>query len=110
MQTDTFEKATQMTATPNPSSKTAPRLPIQAAPLLFVVLIDSLSYSIVLPFLPSMILQHGGGVLLGGLLVALPAFCTMVSAPLLGRLADRAGSRRVLLFTLAGAVASYAML
>jgi len=99
-----------MTATPNPSSKTAPRLPIQAAPLLFVVLIDSLSYSIVLPFLPSMILQHGGGVLLGGLLVALPAFCTMVSAPLLGRLADRAGSRRVLLFTLAGAVASYAML
>lgn len=85
-------------------------LPAQTRTLLLVVLINSLSYSIILPFLPSMIVQLGGGAAIGGLLIALPAICTMLCAPWMGKLADRIGARPILLFTLIGTFVSYAMM
>ena len=75
--------------------------------LLGVILIDSFSYSMVLPILPFVVLGDGGGVRSGGLLISIHAIFAMLAAPLLGRLSDRVGRKNVILITLAIEVLSY---
>ncbi len=78
--------------------------------LMAVVLLDSFSYSLVLPILPFLVLAAGGSSIWGGALVGVHALCCAVSAPLLGRLSDRYGSRPVLVSTLIVATFAYLLL
>jgi DHA1 family tetracycline resistance protein-like MFS transporter len=75
--------------------------------LLTVALVDSFSYSMILPILPYVVFGVGGGVKSGGFLMSISAVFSMVSGLLLGRLSDRIGRRIVILLTLGLQVASY---
>ncbi len=103
-----------MTETP-PASPTAPA-PRAALFIVFVVVfIDLLGFGIVLPLVP----RYAGLYLAGasanakgaviGLLYSSFSLMQFVFAPMWGRLSDRIGRRPVLLLSLAGSVAFYAL-
>jgi DHA1 family tetracycline resistance protein-like MFS transporter len=78
--------------------------------LFFIVFLDLLGFGLFLPVLPfiaeglgatpAMVIWAGGAYSLGQL----------IAAPVLGRLSDRYGRRPLLLFSLAGSIASYLLL
>ena len=73
-----------------------------------VVFVDLLGLTVMLPVLPSRVVELGGGGLALGLVLAGFSAGQAVAAPLLGRCADRFGRRRVLLLGLAGSTLSLA--
>lgn len=73
--------------------------------VLVTVLLDSVSFSMVMPVMPSLISELTGGTLsesaqTGGLLLFVFAVVQFLSAPLLGNLGDKYGRRPVLLLSL----------
>ena len=77
------------------------------AVLFVTVFLDFLGFSIVLPYLFFYAQSLGATPLVYGLLVTSYAFAQFVCAPILGRLSDRYGRRRILLFSLLGSSISY---
>ncbi len=103
--------------------------------ILLVVLIDLIGFSIIFPLFPAMLEHYLGqegpdsligrlaafleglapvhnsafvtAVLFGGVLGSIYSFLQFIAAPLWGRLSDRVGRRRVLLFTVGGTALSY---
>lgn len=75
-----------------------------------VVFVDLLGLTLVLPTLPFHTADLGGTGLGLGLVLAAYSLAQAVAAPLLGRLADRFGRRRVLLLALAGSTVSLALM
>lgn len=79
------------------------------------ILIDAMSFGLIMPVLPRLLMRVGGielsaSIEIGawiGLLMAVAAF---FSAPILGNLSDSFGRRRVLLLSLLGMAAHYAVL
>ncbi|MEE2663290.1 MAG: MFS transporter [Myxococcota bacterium] len=67
-----------------------------------VVVVDLISFAIVVPILPFYVDEFGAGGIELGLLVASFALMQFIAAPLWGRLSDRIGRRPVLLITIAG--------
>jgi DHA1 family tetracycline resistance protein-like MFS transporter len=78
--------------------------------LLFVVFADAISFAMIMPILPFRVLTSGGGPRTGGELISVHALGTLIAAPLLGRLSDRYGRYRILLWTNAGAFLAHAFL
>ncbi len=78
--------------------------------LLLVVFADAISFAMIMPILPFLVLKSGGGPRTGGELISVHALGTLIAAPLLGRLSDRYGRYRVLLWTNAGAFLAHAFL
>jgi len=72
-----------------------------------VYLLDSLSYSLMLPLLPFILEGYAAGAIEGGALIATHALFTALSGPLLGGLSDRIGRKQVIAGTVLGAAASY---
>jgi predicted MFS family arabinose efflux permease len=87
-----------------------PRLPPALWGLLAVVFIDALSYSMIMPLLPFLVMRGGGDAWWGGLVVTIHALAAAISSPILGTLYDRFGRRRILLLTLAGSIVAYGLL
>lgn len=75
-----------------------------------VVFVDLLGLTLMLPVLPFHVVELGGRGLWLGIVLAAFSAAQAVAAPLLGRLADRCGRRRMLLLSLAGSVTSMALL
>lgn len=87
-------------------------MPRRSAPLaviFFTVLLDLLGFGMVIPLLPFYAERYGASPFGVALLFASFSFAQFVFAPLWGRLSDRVGRRPVLLGSIAGAVAAYAL-
>lgn len=86
-----------------------PRTRAQLA-LYATVFIDLLGFTLVLPSLPFQVTTLGGDAFWLGVVLTSYSVCQAAAAPVLGRLADRHGRRRLLLLSLAGTTASLALL
>lgn len=72
--------------------------------------VDLLGFTLVLPSLPFRVSDLGGDAFWLGVVLTAYSVCQAVAAPVLGRLADRYGRRRLLLLSLAGSAASLALM
>lgn len=83
--------------------------------ILITLVIDALGFGLVVPIVPSLVLELSGLTISGasqwvGLLLTAFALMQFACAPLLGALSDRFGRRPVLLASLSGICANYIML
>lgn len=74
------------------------------------VFIDLLGFTLILPALPFQVTSLGGDAFWLGVVLTSYSVCQAIAAPVLGRLADRYGRRRLLLLSLAGSAASLALM
>ena len=88
---------------PKPKDKQVPSI----APLLAVNFVGTLGFSIVTPFLVVLVTQWGGNAVVYGILAATYSFFQLFGAPVLGKMSDRIGRRRVLLLSQAGTLLSW---
>lgn len=98
-----------MHMTPTPARSASVRF------ILITLVIDALGFGLVVPIVPSLVLQLSGLAVSAasmwvGLLVAAFALMQFVCAPVLGGLSDRFGRRPVLLLSLSGICANYLLL
>jgi MFS family permease len=75
--------------------------------LFSVVFLDNLSYAIVVPYLFFYVLALGGSTLLYGVLLASYSLMSFIFTPLVARLSDSYGRRKILLVALAVSSISY---
>jgi MFS family permease len=80
---------------------------ISLAPLLVVNFVGTLGFSIVMPFLVILVTKWGGNAVVYGVLAATYSFFQLFGAPFLGRLSDRIGRHKVLLFSQLGTLLSW---
>src|SRR5271170_2770167 len=66
------------------------------------VFLDLVGFGIIIPLLPLYIASMGGTARTVGVLLACFSFTQLIATPLLGKLSDRLGRRRVILVSLAG--------
>lgn len=85
--------------------RTTPRISI--APLLAVNFVGTLGFSIVTPFLVVLVTKWGGNAVVYGILAATYSVFQLFGAPVLGRMSDRVGRRRVLLLSQLGTLLSW---
>lgn len=76
-------------------------------PLLTVVFVDALSFSIVLPILVYVVRDFGGNDIIYGLLGATYPFFQLIGSPILGNLSDKVGRRKVLIVSQAGTMLAW---
>src|ERR1041384_6532145 len=79
-------------------------------PIFLVVLVDVLGFTIVYPLLPFYALTFGASKLTATTLVSVYALCSLFSTPVIGRLSDQFGRRRLLLLSQAGTCAGFLVL
>lgn len=85
--------------------------PRQSLLVLFsVVVLDLIGFGIVVPILPFYAKQFGANATILGLLLASYSAMQFLFSPIWGRLSDRIGRKKVMLFTIAGSAASLALL
>lgn len=78
--------------------------------IFFVVLVDMLSFSIVLPLLPYLAGDLGATAAQIGLLTAMYPLAQIFAAPLLGRMSDRYGRKPVLVVSILGTAVGFVVL
>ncbi|MBP9087246.1 MAG: MFS transporter [Kofleriaceae bacterium] len=79
-------------------------------PIFLIVLVDILGYTIVFPLLGFYAERFGATPFVATLLVSVYAGCSLISSPILGRLSDRFGRRRLLLLSQAGTCLGFLVL
>ena len=79
-------------------------------PIALIVLVDVLGLTIVLPLLAIYSESFGASAAVASLLMPTYAACQLVAGPILGRLSDRYGRRRILLVSQLGTLAGFIML
>jgi DHA1 family tetracycline resistance protein-like MFS transporter len=79
-------------------------------PIFLVVLVDVLGFTIVYPLLPFYAEKFGATPLVATTLVSVYALCSLFSTPVIGRLSDQFGRRRLLLISQAGTCAGFLVL
>jgi DHA1 family tetracycline resistance protein-like MFS transporter len=79
-------------------------------PIFLVVLVDVLGFTIVYPLLPFYAEHLHASPLIATTLVSVYALCSLISTPVIGRLSDQFGRRRLLLISQAGTCAGFIVL
>lgn len=97
-----------------------PRLLLRLTPLVTVILIDSISYTIVVPIFAAALLSDtpilmttssaSTRYVVYGVSLGIFELVMLYMAPVLGEISDRSGRRRVLLFCLGGVILSFALI
>ncbi|MDO8964063.1 MAG: MFS transporter [Coriobacteriia bacterium] len=75
-----------------------------------IVLVDMLSFSLVLPLLPDYALKFGANPFVTGLIFSMYPLAQVVAAPILGRMSDIYGRKPILLLSIGGTVCALLML
>lgn len=78
--------------------------------MFLVVLVDVIGFSIVIPLLPFYALRFGATPLIATTLVTVYAVCSLISTPLIGKLSDDYGRKRLLMISQAGTLAGFVIL
>src|SRR5213592_2770938 len=78
--------------------------------IFLTVFVNLIGFGIIIPLLPFYAQTFGASPVAIGFLFAVFSICQLVAAPALGDISDRYGRRPVLIFSLAGTVASFVML
>ena len=78
-------------------------------PILLVNFIDTLGFSIVLPFLVVIVLQFGGDEMIYGFMSATYSFFQLIGSPVLGTLSDKYGRKKILLISEIGTFVGWAI-
>ena len=79
-------------------------------PIFLVVLVDVLGFTIVYPLLPFYAEEFDATPLIATTLVSVYALCSLLSTPVIGRLSDQFGRRRLLLLSQAGTCIGFLVL
>jgi MFS transporter, DHA1 family, tetracycline resistance protein len=79
-------------------------------PIFLVVLVDVLGFAIVYPLLPFYAEKFGATPLTATTLVSVYALCSLFATPVIGRLSDQFGRRRLLLLSQAGTCLGFIVL
>jgi len=79
-------------------------------PIFLIVLVDVLGFTIVYPLLPFYAEKFQASPLQATTLVSVYALCSLFSTPLIGKLSDQFGRRRLLLISQAGTCAGFLVL
>lgn len=90
------------------SSAFADNIPV--TPILTINFVGTLGFSIVLPFLVFLVTDWGGNALIYGIVGATYSFFQLIGAPILGKLSDQVGRRKVLLYSQVGTLFSWVVL
>lgn len=86
------------------------RLPRQLLPIYGTTLADMLGYTLMIPLLPLVAEQYGASDFTTGTLLSIPAFCSVIAAPVWGKASDMAGRKRIILISQALTLAGYLVL
>ena len=83
--------------------------------IIATIFIDAIGFGIIMPVLPQLVMEVGRidlprAIEIGAWIGLVMAVATFLASPLLGNLSDAVGRRRVLLLSLAGLTADYALL
>jgi len=78
--------------------------------IFLIVFIDLFGFGIVIPILPLYALHFGANEWVNGILVGIYSCMQFLFAPLLGRISDRVGRRPVLIVSILGTVAGFALM
>ena len=81
--------------------------PVSLFPILSVVFVGTLGFSVVLPFLVFLVTKWGGNAFIYGMMGATYSFFQLIGAPVLGRWSDRYGRRKILLLSQIGTMLSW---
>ncbi len=85
-----------------------PRFPL--LPIFLIVLVDIFGFAMVMPLLGFYAQEFGASPLTATLIVSSYAVCSLISSPILGRLSDRYGRRRLLLISQTGTCIGFLVL
>lgn len=76
-------------------------------PLILLTFVNTLNFSIMIPILPFIVDQYGGGPVMYGVLLSMYPLFQFFAAPMLGTLSDFYGRRPILLISQAGTMLSW---
>jgi DHA1 family tetracycline resistance protein-like MFS transporter len=79
-------------------------------PIFLIVLVDVLGLTIIIPLLAIYAEEFGASAAVASLLMPTYAACQLVAGPVLGKLSDRYGRRRILLISQLGTLAGFILL
>lgn len=83
------------------------RLPRALLPIYGTTLVDTLGYTMMIPLLPAVIREYHASDVMVGALLSVPACCSMIAAPIWGKLSDRWGRKPIIIIAQIVTMAGY---